>query len=138
MLLLLSLMIAAGPTANPCEGRSTALYVRTEAHLMSLCESGQTKETLKVALGTDRVCRRCWLRVREHLQVPRQCGILPRLDAARPLRSAGGNRKARPSRKGQARRSPGRLGARDHHHGSPSEHQSVPTLTAAKLPVSAP
>ena len=57
-LLLLGLSMAASTIANPCESRGTALYVRTAAHRMYLCEAGETMETLAVALGTGGVNKR--------------------------------------------------------------------------------
>jgi len=44
--------------ADACAGRGTALYVNTSAHSMALCEAGQTKETLAVALGRGGVDKR--------------------------------------------------------------------------------
>ena len=55
MLLLLGIAFAATAAVEPCDGKGTAVFVRTADHVLSLCEANKTKGTMQVALGSGGV-----------------------------------------------------------------------------------
>ncbi|MBX7187845.1 MAG: L,D-transpeptidase family protein [Vicinamibacteria bacterium] len=55
MLLLLGIALSAAAALEPCDGKGTAVLVRTADRVLSLCEANRTKETMRVALGTGGV-----------------------------------------------------------------------------------
>ena len=56
--MILAVVMAAAATANPCAAYGTALYVNAAERRLYVCERGQAKESLPVALGSGGIDKR--------------------------------------------------------------------------------